>query len=97
MTISMEKLILKFCEDNSEMKLNGQLYELTARGRKARNSKIYINVYGGSVVNKLFALSDLREGATEDGVLEKLLVLHIAKLSYDTESLKLINIDPIEI
>mgnify|MGYP001794231051 FL=1 len=61
------------------------------------NSKIYINVYGQSVVNKLFALSDLHEGAIEDGVLEKLLDLDITKLSYDTESHKLINIDPIEI
>ena len=42
---------------------------------KQGNSKIYNNIYGQSLVNKLFALFDLYEGATEDGVLEKLLDL----------------------
>ena len=32
---------------------------------KRGNSKIYINVYGQSVVNNFFALYDLHEGATE--------------------------------
>ena len=48
-------------------------------------------------MNKLFALSDIHEGVTEDGALEILLDLDIMKLSYDSESHKLIDTDPIEI
>ena len=48
-------------------------------------------------MKKLFALSGLHEGGREDEVLEKLLDLDIAQLSYNTESHKLIDIDPTEI
>ena len=49
------------------------------------------------MVNKLFALSDIHEGVTEDGALEILLDLVIMKLSYDSESHILIETDTIEI
>ena len=46
------------------------------------------------MVSKLFAPSRLHKEA-EDGFLEKLLDFDMAKLSYDTQSHKLINIDHI--
>ena len=45
----------------------------------------------------LFALSGLHKEAEEDEVLEKLLDIDMAKLSYDTQSHKLFAIDPIKI
>ena len=48
------------------------------------------------MVSKLFAPSRLHKEA-EDGLLEKLLDIHMAKLSDDTQSHKLINIDHIKI
>ena len=45
----------------------------------------------------MFALSRLLEEAEEDKVLEKLFDIDMAKLSYDTQSHKLIDIDPIKI
>ena len=45
----------------------------------------------------LFALSGLHKEAEEDEVLEKLSDIDMAKLSYDTQSHKLFDIDPIKI
>ena len=64
---------------------------------KRKETKINLNIYSQQIVSMLFALSGLHKEAEEDEVLEKLLDIDMAKLSYDTQSHKLFAIDPIKI
>ena len=72
-------------------------HRLYVENQEERNTKINLNIRGQQIVSKLFALSGLHEEAEEDEVLETLLDIDMAKLSYDTQSHKLIDIDPIKI
>ena len=59
--------------------------------------KLHLYVYGEQVVKKLFTVSGIHETSSEDNVLEKLFDIDTAKLSFDTQSNKVVDIDPIEV
>ena len=86
----------KMSQKSNTCKIQWSL-RLYVENQEQGKTKVNLSVYGQQIVSKLFALSGLHEEATEDEVLEKLLDIDIAKLSYDTQSYKLIDIDPIKI
>jgi len=62
-------------------------HRLYIENQEERNTKINLNIHGQQIVSQLFALSGLHEEADID----------MAKLTYDSQSHKLIDIDPIKI
>ena len=72
-------------------------HRLYVENQEERNTKINLNIHSQQIVSRLFALSGLHEEEEEDEVRETLLDIDVAKLSYDTQSHKLIDIDPIKI
>ena len=59
--------------------------------------KINLNVYGHLIVEKLFTICHITEAASEDEAVEALFNTELLKLSFHTQSYKLIDIDPIYI
>ena len=72
-------------------------HRLYVENQEERNTKINLNIHSQQIVSRLFALSGLHEEAEEDEVRETLLDIDVAKLSYNTQSHKLINTDPIKV
>ena len=59
--------------------------------------KIKLNIYGGQMVQKLFTIFEITETASEDEAEVAILNTELFKFSFDTQSHKVIDIDPIHI
>ena len=61
------------------------------------NTKLSLNVFEQQVVNKVLALCDLTEDATEDDLKDAVIDLGLVSISYDGHSKQLISIEQIKI
>ena len=59
--------------------------------------KINLNIYGKQMVQKLFTICEITETASEDKAEVAILNTELFKFSFDTQSHKVIDIDPIHI
>ena len=59
--------------------------------------KINLNIYGQQMVQKLFTICEITETASEDEAEVAILNTELFKFSFDTQSHKVIDIDPIHI
>ena len=59
--------------------------------------KVNLNVYGQQIVQKLFTMCEITETASEDEAVEAILNTELLKLTFDTQSRKLIEVDAIYI
>ena len=59
--------------------------------------KINLNIYGQQMVQKLFKIYEITETASEDEAEVAIFNIELFKFSFDTQSHKVIDIDPIHI
>ena len=72
-------------------------FKIVVHAQDNPRQKINLNIYGQQIVQKLFTICEIAETASEDEAEVEILNTELFKFSFDTQSHKLIDIDPIHI
>lgn len=72
-------------------------FKMLVQNQDDPKQKVKFNVYGHQIVQKLFTICHITETASEEEAIKAIFNTELLKLSFDTQSHTLIDIDAIDI